>query len=190
MIFLPLSPRDHMQFAPHDAEGGHGAAPRREDAKAVHERLLEATRQAYLADDEDAFIACFLLPQTIVTQDGQRQMETRDDLRDIYRHTRSRFLALGVTDLIRVAIAAEYVAPDRIRTTHVSYVLQGRKLVTPPYPNTGELVRLPEGWRISSSEYGSTDPAWTTFDPIGSAPPQVDRSALPHTDSSDRKDPK
>lgn len=172
--------------APSDPPRGASAG----DPVEIHETLLEETRRAYLDDDEDAFVRLFVLPQTVVTQEGTRDLTTPEDVRAIFRHTHARFLALGVTDLIRVCIAAEFTAPDRIRATHVSYVLQGRKLVTEPYPNTGTLLRTDDGWKISSSEYGSTDPAWTTFDAMRNAPPEVDRGSLaaPDEDNSDRKD--
>ena len=170
------------------AENLAGTSPA--DPHQIHETLLEKTRRAYLDDDEDAFTRLFVLPQTIVTQEGKREVAVVEDVRSIFRHTRARFLALGVTDLIRVCIAAEFTAPDRIRATHVSYVLHGRRLVTEPYPNTGTLLLTSDGWKISSSEYGSTDPAWTTFDAMRNAPPEVDRSASawPDKDNSDRKD--
>lgn len=177
--------------APAEAGGPLPRDPDFETPEAVHEYLLEVTRRAYLQDDEDAFVARFLLPQVIITVQETRAVETPEEVRAIFRANRTRFLQQGVTDIVRVCIAARFVTPDKVQATHVTYLLQGTRLVTAPYPNTGELVRRNGVWLISSSQYGSDDPAWERFNPKQNAPARIDRTdpALGgHPTKDDRKD--
>lgn len=193
MTMPPLSPLPGPTpcFAPQDA--GHGA-PKDPDfvtPEAVHEHLLEITRQAYLQDDEDMFVARLMLPQTIKTSEFTKTLTTLDDVRQVFRANQAKFLRLGVTDLVRVCISARFVDPDRVQATHVSYLMQGTRLLVEPYPNTGELVRKDGLWLISSSQYGSDDPAWVRFSAERNLPqtgngPEPSPGGAP--EQSDRKD--
>ena len=154
-----------------DADAGGLIDPPFTDAREVHEHLLRVTCEAYFAGDEAAFVRRFVVPQTITTLNGRTRLETAQDVANLFHLQRMRNLRLGVTDMVRISIAAEYLDADTVRGTHVTYILRDRLLLSEPYPNTGILKRVNGFWMISDSEYGDEDPAWLAAAAELSRPP-------------------
>lgn len=124
-------------------------------AIAIHEDLLERTRAAYMKDDFDAFHACFVLPHTIETFEGERRVETMAQHREIFMAMRAMMQDMGVIDMHRRAIEAAFIAPDRIDTTFVSkYILPGYKVSEEVVGNS--ILELIDGaWKIRDSRYAT-----------------------------------
>lgn len=144
------------------------------DPVSVHEHLLEITRAAYFSGDEDAFVARFLLPQRVYTTAGDVTMTRPEDVSNLFHSQRARFLKLGVTDLVRVSISAEFLDEDTVKGTHVSYMLRDRLLLMQPYPNTGILRRVGGLWKVADTQYGGQDEVWQELADALSHPPQYD----------------
>lgn len=119
----------------------------------VSEALLEVTGDALLSGDFDAFASVFHVPQTMVTMAGSIYMETVDDMRRAFDDMHSHFMAIGVTDIVRKCVSAEYKSPTRIESTHVSDLLHNGKRLKEPYPVFSTLEKIDGQWKVISGEY-------------------------------------
>ena len=126
-------------------------------ARDVSEYLLARTGQAYATGDFDLFASCFALPQWMETFEGRRLVATTDDLRQLFDAVRAHFCRLGVTDLVRHCVVAEFRDPDTIEATHESRLLAGTRLVQPPYPCFSVLKRTEAGWQVAGGQYAIQD---------------------------------
>lgn len=126
-------------------------------ARDVSEYLLARTGQAYATGDFDLFAACFVLPQWMETFEGRRLIATTEDLRQLFDGVRAHFDRLGVTDLVRHCIAAEFRDPDTVEATHESRLLAGNRLVQQPYPCFSVLKRTDAGWQVAGGQYAIPD---------------------------------
>jgi len=126
-------------------------------ASDVSEYLLARTAEAYMSGDFEKFAAFFILPQQMETFEGRILIKTTDDLRDFFDAMRKHFCRLGITDLVRRCVVAEFRDPDTIEATHESRLLAGTRLVQPPYPCFSILKRTEAGWRVADGQYAIQD---------------------------------
>lgn len=127
------------------------------DALQVHEFLLEITRRHYASGNVNAFVSRFHLPQRIGTFHGTRILTTAQDVREMFYDVRRSQMSRGVTDMVRICIAARFVTPSEVRATHMTYLMSGMKLVQEPWPSHGTLQRVRGRWQVACSEYGIDD---------------------------------
>lgn len=143
-------------------------------ADAVSDHALEVTRRAYLARDFEQFSERFLLPQIVGTFEGEEKIETLEDLRVLFDAMLANMDQLGVIDLKRNTVCAEFLAPDLVQATFVSqYVLPGYALSDEVVAH-GQLCWHDGLWKIQESRYATPMEA-------------VSRALLQR---ADRKDPK
>lgn len=119
----------------------------------IAQALLEVTGNALMSEDFAAFAAVFHVPQVMTTMAGPIQMETIDDMRRAFDDMCQHFAAIGVTELIRNCVAAEYKTPTRIETTHVSELLHNGKRLSEPYPVFSVLEKIDGNWKVTGGEY-------------------------------------
>jgi ketosteroid isomerase-like protein len=119
----------------------------------IAEALLDLTGTAIMKRDFDAFAPSFQLPHVMVTIKDVITVETSDDLRRAFDQMCDHFAAIGVTDLVRQIVAAEYKTPARIQSTHVADLLHNGKRLADPYPVYSVLEKIDGQWKITSSEY-------------------------------------
>ncbi len=122
-------------------------------ACAVSEMLLEETRLALLAGDFDAFARHFLFPQVIETFEGRHRLNSRAELRAVFEAVCAQNRVIGLTDMVRTCIAAEFKDPDTIEATHVARLLSGTRLLQEPHTVFSILRRVGGTWKIASSQY-------------------------------------
>ena len=146
----------------------------RQDPKAVSESLLEKTGAAYKSGDAESVVQCFLLPQEMGTFEGRRLMETPEQLRDTFEAVRLYHRRLGVTQMVRHCLVAEYKDADTIEATHESRLLSGQRLVQRPYPAFSVLKRIGGVWKIASSQYAITDAPFLSDALMGRTSRQAD----------------
>ncbi len=119
----------------------------------VSQALLEITGDALLSGDFDAFSAVFHVPQTMATMAGPIYMETVEDMQRAFDDMHTHFRAIGVTEMIRKCVSAEYKSPTRIESTHVSDLLHNGKRLNEPYPVFSSLEKIDGQWKVTSGEY-------------------------------------
>jgi hypothetical protein len=139
------------------------------DPCAVSEYLLARTGEAYMVGDFDSFAACFALPQWIETFKGRSLIATPDELQALFNAVRSNFYRLGVTDLVRRCVAAEFRDPDTIEATHETRLLSGARLVQPSYPCFSVIKRTEQGWLVAGGQYAIQDALEIDTAPLGAA---------------------
>lgn len=132
-------------------------------AHKLAEEYLNTTGSCFQTGDFDTFANHFHLPQEVETQKGQRQINTRDELKEVFQSVRDLFSETGITELVRVCLAAEYINEDTIVTTHESRMLAGTTLKKSPYPVISILRRIDGKWQFVHSNYAvAGDPELNT----------------------------
>jgi len=123
--------------------------------RAVSQHLLEVTRQAYLNRDFSVFEERFVLPQICGSFEGDQLLETSGDLKTIFESMLSYFDRIGVVDIRRRTLAAQFESESLVTATFVShYVLPGF-LVSDDIVAHGKLIFVDGLWRIHSHRYAT-----------------------------------
>lgn len=129
------------------------------EAWEIAEMLLEKTGTAMRDGDFKTFLSAFALPYTHATEEGVIEISEVSDLHAIFESVRGHYEQAGVTRIIRMCVAAEYVDADRINSTHEAHVFVGNHRIRPPYPVLSQLERTADGWQIRAGNYAvSHDP--------------------------------
>jgi hypothetical protein len=129
------------------------------EAWEIAEMLLEKTGTAMWVGDFKTFLSAFALPYIHATEEGMIEICQTADMRAIFESVRGHFQNAGVTRIIRMCVAAEFVDDDRINSTHESHLFVGNHRIRPPYPVLSQLERTELGWQIRASNYAvSHDP--------------------------------
>ena len=126
-------------------------------AIAIHEAFLKKSGDALFSGDFDAFLSCFFLPQQIVTFEGSRWLLEPSDVRDVFDNMRQRFDDLGITDMARRCVVAEFSGPTTIDATHETRMLVKDQIVSGPYPSFSILQEINGNWQVSHSQYAIGD---------------------------------
>ena len=122
-------------------------------ASDIAEAILEITGEALMSGNFEAFASVFHVPQVMSTMAGSINMESIDDMRRAFDNSRAHFEAIGVTEMVRNCVAAEYKTPTRIESTHVCNLLHNGKRLNEPYPVFSVLEKVDGAWKVTGSEY-------------------------------------
>lgn len=123
------------------------------DATDITQDLLDRSGTALMTGDFQMMKACFLLPQGFSTFDGERIVETEEQLADVFQNVLDEFARQGVTRLIRTIVAAERVSEEQIQATHVAHMFAGDIRIKKPYPVFAVTRWAGTEWRVASSDY-------------------------------------
>lgn len=127
------------------------------EANSIATALLQKTRLEIFGGDYDTWMASFALPQQVQTFDGERELQTLEDLKSLYYTLSAHFTRRGITDVVRHVIAAEFRSPDVIHSTHESRLMRGALLVDAPYVAYSVLRKAATGWQVADSTYAIAD---------------------------------
>ena len=106
-----------------------------------------------MTGDFRLFADCFILPQDFETFEGRRRITRVEDLRAVFDGVRAHFAATNVTLMERHVVAAEFVSPTEIRSTHISRLVAGEKILKATYPVMSTLNLTSDGWKVASASY-------------------------------------
>lgn len=123
----------------------------------VMEYILDETASGIFEDGYVRLLDCLSLPHEVESFDGFRRMETPTDLRDYIDRMRVYYRSIGVTDLVRRVLEAEFRGPDTVVGTHETRLVGNGVLLADPYPVFSEVRRIDGKWRLISAKYGTTD---------------------------------
>lgn len=126
-------------------------------ARDLAEQLLEESRQGLMEGRFDLFSDGIALPLRIETFEGQREVRTTGELRQVFDAIRHLLMQLGVTDLVRRCVEAEFAGPDMMRTTYETRLLHGNNLIQDPFPVYAVARHVDGRWKVVSSSYAVTD---------------------------------
>lgn len=122
----------------------------------IGQDLLARTRRAYVEDDFALFASAFMLPHEHVMLHGAALLETEQDLWTLFDRMKTQFRGMGVDDIVRPLVSAEFVTPFTIHATAVTYLYSGGRLVNDPYPVRSTLLNCGGDWRIATANYAIT----------------------------------
>ena len=123
----------------------------------ICQHLIDVTGDAMFNDDFDTFADCFKIPHRIETFEAHRIVRTLDDLRSVFDGVRAHHNEIGATAIVRRSIAAEFIAPDRISSTHRSWVMRDSIILLRPYPVHSVMEKIGGAWKVSDSRYAIVD---------------------------------
>lgn len=132
--------------------------PHLNDAVAVSDYVLEATRKAYMSRDFLGFKERFIIPQVIDTFDSDYKLETFDDLKSVFDNVCKLLENQGILDLQRRTISALFLSPERVQFTYVTQHLRPDLSLTEEIFVHGTLHLFDGIWRIEDSRL-ATDSA-------------------------------
>ncbi|MEJ8561309.1 hypothetical protein QTO30_08800 [Yoonia sp. GPGPB17] len=122
-------------------------------ASDIAQALLEVTGNALMTGDFEAFKSAFHVPQKMATLAGPIHMETVEDMERAFREMCQHFKVIGLTEMIRTCVAAEYKSPALVESTHVAELLRNGKRLNEPYPVFSTLQKIDGVWKVTGSEY-------------------------------------
>ncbi|WP_300033833.1 hypothetical protein [uncultured Roseobacter sp.] len=126
-------------------------------AKDVSEHLLELTGGALMAGDFELFLTCFQLPYRLETFEGNRVLNTSEDLRVVFDAVRAHYNKCGVTQMFRHCVEARFRDPATIAATHETRLISGTVITQEPFAVYSILEHTGEKWVITSSSYAIGD---------------------------------
>lgn len=122
-------------------------------AKEISQELLEATADAMLANDLDAFLKHFRLPHTIETGDSKKTLHTREEFRVVFDSVVEDYKLRRIDKLVRICDVAEFLSDIQIQATHTSHLMSGNLRVVDPFPCYSILDFVDGRWQVTSSQY-------------------------------------
>lgn len=126
-------------------------------AKEIYQDLLDDISASYVDNDFAAFATYLNVPHSTQTFKKSYEINTIDDLRALFDGMCKRFEGFGVTNYIRVCVAAEFKSDTEIVGTHVTYVTRGGENLQEPYPVLSHLLFDGSLWRVRQSENAVDD---------------------------------
>ncbi len=128
-----------------------------ETAHDVCEAMLERSGRAIFARDFDAFADCVGLPCDIETYAGRSRLTTQEHLRNLFEAMLRHQNRMGVTDIIRHCVEAEFKDDRTVYATFETRLLRGTVLIQNPYPAFCIYKLSNEVWRAHSMTFGIGD---------------------------------
>ena len=134
---------------------GSEKQPQDKDGTAVliGQHLLDATGIALLAGSFAGFGPHFRIPTTVATPQGARQIETEDDLQQLFATMSAYYRAKGDIALDRRVQMALFDGPDRIRYDHISIIRRDGQIIDGPIISHSIAERRDGHWQVVSSQY-------------------------------------
>lgn len=123
----------------------------------VLEQLATATGTALLEADFNSFANCFMFPHFVVTQSGERDVQSIDDLRSIFDKVIGHYRLSGVDRMERYCVFGTFIDDRTIECAHESRLFKGHSLVQQPFVAQSKLKRLGDTWKIYSTQYSIAD---------------------------------
>ena len=127
--------------------------PSQKAARKIAEELIYRTTDALIAGDFDTYLTCFDFPTTLESFEGNRAVNTPEDLEKVFVGIRQFLIVNNVTSLEHTFIEVEFAQSDTIHTLHETYALNGCTLVKEPFPIFSVLRHVNGRWRVTRSCY-------------------------------------
>ncbi|WP_131802818.1 hypothetical protein [Cognatiyoonia sediminum] len=131
--------------------------PDTQDPFAIASTLLKVTEQSYWDRDFETFASCFRIPHIIGSLEGDRIVETLEELRAIFDTMGAHYEALGALALRREAYEAVLVDNDNLRVMFTSQQELPNRVLTNKINFYSEVEREGEDWKITLTRAVSSD---------------------------------
>lgn len=120
--------------------------------------MLDHTLQALQAKDVNVFIDQFSFPYVLETLHGRNIVAGRAQMEEIFWRNVDYYDSIGMTDLVRRTVSAEFDGPDMIKAVYETTVFQaGTVAHRNRYMVYVEMQKSAERWRVTTSQYAISD---------------------------------
>lgn len=126
-------------------------------AREIAEDLLTRTGQGLLTGDFRLFCDCFALPKEMETFEGRRVIRTEAEMESLFNDVRAYYARIGMTDMVRHIVDAEFRNATSIVSTHQSRLVAEHELVQQPFDVLSVIALIDGAWRIRHSQYAIVD---------------------------------
>ncbi|MEO0920942.1 MAG: hypothetical protein AAFX98_09650 [Pseudomonadota bacterium] len=128
-----------------------------DSATNIATRMIITTGQSLMVGDFDAFSACFEFPLRVETTLGTNTVVHEDQLRETFDSVRAHYRRLGVQNMERECLSAEFEGPDTISTVHETRLIVSGGIEQRPFTVLSTLVRRDHRWVITDTKYSISD---------------------------------
>lgn len=129
-------------------------------AKEILQGYLDTIAQAVLSGDLATYLQGVSLPFRLVTKTARLQVLTEEELTEGF-DTYGEFLAdLGVTEMRRQVLEAEFETPDRIEGHYRTRILRGDEDAAAPFLSLIILDRVEGVWKSSAIRNTTASNRW------------------------------
>ena len=126
-------------------------------AREIAEDLLARTGHGLITGDFETFCECFSMPNEMETFEGRRVIETASELETVFGDVRAYYDKIGMTQMERHIVDAEFRNPTSIVSTHQSRLVAESELVQQPFDVLSVIKLIDGAWRIRHSQYAIVD---------------------------------
>lgn len=126
-------------------------------AREIAEDLLARTGQGLITGNFKVFGDCFASPTEMETFEGRRVIRSEAELKSSFNDVRAYFSKVGVTEIDRRIVDAEFRNPTSIVSTHQSRLVAVNELVQQPFDVLSVIGLIDGVWRIRHSQYAIVD---------------------------------
>ena len=126
-------------------------------AMSVVEELVTATGRALLENDFQNFSRRFMFPHFVVTQSGDREVRSVDELRITFDAVIDHYRLSGVDRMERYCVFGNFIDNTTIECAHESRLFHSDTPVQQPFIAQSILKRHCGEWKIYSTEYLISD---------------------------------
>lgn len=126
-------------------------------ASDIVDDTLTRTGHALMHDDFDTFVAYFKLPHIIETFEGRQNVETAEDLKNLFHSVRAFHHRMGIDRIVRSCRQAEYKDEDTIEGVFEALFFSGNTLVQSVHSTFVVLARTDGIWQVGYNMYGVTE---------------------------------
>lgn len=115
--------------------------------------IVDRMGQAHVTGNFDGFAACYALPTRIETFQDIANIETKDQLTVVFERLQTYVHSVGLTDMVRRVIAAEFTGPDTLTAAIETRLMSGTTLLADPYPTYFTLKDFDGAWKITEGKF-------------------------------------
>lgn len=133
-----------------------------ESAQAIYQRLLDKIGAAIVEKDRGKYTNFFSLPHHLQTFEKVVVITDVAQLNHYFDKLVERLSDLGVSELTRYCIVAEFVDEDTIQGHHDTKLINRSLVILEDYVALSTLKRTDGSWKVSASQYAEAEPSIPT----------------------------
>ena len=119
----------------------------------IAQGVMTAISEAHISGDFNSFQKYFAVPIEFETFRDTVEVKDTEELRRIFDRIQTYFQSVGLTDMVRQVLAAEFKDETTISSAHENRLMSGTTLLVDPYPGYVTLQKTDEGWQITAGMF-------------------------------------
>lgn len=127
------------------------------NATNIATNMIITTGRSLMLGDFESFNACFEFPLTVETALGTNVVVDVDKFRETFDSIRAHYRRLGVQNMERECLSAEFEDPDTIVCEHKTLLIVSSGIEQRPFTVQSTLARREDRWVITETKYSISD---------------------------------